>query len=67
MPCGPHSTLPAIREASERSRERLGVARIDLDYAHVPDQTGVPLDEQVAAFRELVADGMVSLLGLSNH
>ena len=48
----------AIREASEHSRERLGVERIDLYYAHVPDQTGVPLDEQVTAFGELVADGM---------
>jgi aryl-alcohol dehydrogenase-like predicted oxidoreductase len=57
----------AIREASERSRERLGVERIDLYYAHVPDPTGVPLDEQVAAFGELVADGTVGLLGLSNH
>ncbi len=57
----------AIREASERSRERLGVARIDLYYAHIPDQTGVPLDEQVAAFGELIADGAVGLLGLSNH
>ena len=57
----------AIREASGRSRERLGVERIDLYYAHVPDQTGVPLDEQVAAFGELVADGTVGLLGLSNH
>jgi aryl-alcohol dehydrogenase-like predicted oxidoreductase len=57
----------AIREASERSRERLGVERIDLYYAHVPDQTGVPLDEQVAAFGELVSDGTAGLLGLSNH
>jgi aryl-alcohol dehydrogenase-like predicted oxidoreductase len=57
----------AIREASEHSRERLGVERIDLYYAHVPDQAGVPLDEQVAAFGELVADGVVGLLGLSNH
>ena len=57
----------AIRAASERSRERLGVERIDLYYAHVPDQTGVPLDEQVAAFGELVADGLAGLLGLSNH
>jgi aryl-alcohol dehydrogenase-like predicted oxidoreductase len=57
----------AIREASERSRERLGVERIDLYYAHIPDQSGVTLDEQVAAFGELVADGTVGLLGLSNH
>jgi aryl-alcohol dehydrogenase-like predicted oxidoreductase len=57
----------AIREACERSRERLGVERIDLYYAHVPDQGAVPLQEQVAAFGELAADGMVGLLGLSNH
>jgi aryl-alcohol dehydrogenase-like predicted oxidoreductase len=57
----------AIREASERSRERLGVECIDLYYAHVPDQTGAPLDEQVAAFGELVAAGAVGMLGLSNH
>jgi aryl-alcohol dehydrogenase-like predicted oxidoreductase len=56
-----------IREASERSRERLGVERIDLYYAHVPDQTGIPLAEQVAAFGELVAGGVAGLLGLSNH
>jgi aryl-alcohol dehydrogenase-like predicted oxidoreductase len=66
---GPREGLSraAIREASERSRERLGVPRIDLYYAHVPDQSGVPLDEQVAAFGELVSDGTVGLLGLSNH
>jgi aryl-alcohol dehydrogenase-like predicted oxidoreductase len=57
----------AIREASKGSAERLGVERIDLYYAHIPDQAGVPLDEQVAAFGELVAEGTVGLLGLSNH
>src|SRR5262249_59649640 len=54
-------------EGRERSGERVGVGRIDLYYAHVRDQGGVPLGEQVAAFGELVADGMVGLLGLSNH
>ena len=57
----------AIREASERSRERLGVDRLDLYYAHVPDRTGVALEEQIATFGELVARGAVGLLGLSNH
>jgi aryl-alcohol dehydrogenase-like predicted oxidoreductase len=57
----------AIRAASEGSRDRLGVEQLDLYYAHVPDQRGVPLEEQVAAFGELVADGTVGLLGLSNH
>jgi aryl-alcohol dehydrogenase-like predicted oxidoreductase len=56
----------AIRTASQQSRERLGVERIDLYYAHIPDDS-VPLEEQVAAFGELVADGTVGLLGLSNH
>ena len=56
----------AIRAASAGSRERLGVERIDLYYAHIPDDS-VPLEEQVAAFGELVADGTVGLLGLSNH
>jgi aryl-alcohol dehydrogenase-like predicted oxidoreductase len=56
-----------IRESAQRSRELLGVERLDLYYAHVPDQTGVPLAEQVAAFGELVSDGTVGLLGLSNH
>ncbi len=57
----------AIMQACEHSRKRLGVERIDLYYAHVPDQAGVALDEQVAAFGELVAGGVVGLLGLSNH
>lgn len=55
-----------IREAADRSRERLGVDRIDLYYAHVPDMA-VALEEQVAAFGCLVADGAVGLLGVSNH
>jgi aryl-alcohol dehydrogenase-like predicted oxidoreductase len=56
----------AIRSASEASRERLGVDHLDLYYAHIPD-SDVPLDEQVAAFGELVTEGSVGLLGLSNH
>ncbi|MFE6977738.1 aldo/keto reductase [Streptomyces sp. NPDC057682] len=56
----------AVREAVERSRERLGVERIDLLYAHIEDRT-VPLEETVGAFGELVAQGAVGLLGASNH
>ncbi|MEU7341309.1 aldo/keto reductase [Streptomyces sp. NPDC007074] len=56
----------AIREACERSRERLGLERIDLLYAHIEDRT-VDLRETVEAFGELVAEGAVGLLGASNH
>lgn len=59
---------PAVlREQAGRSRERLGVDRIDLYYAHIPDLWhGTPLADTVAGFGELVADGTVGLLGLSN-
>jgi aryl-alcohol dehydrogenase-like predicted oxidoreductase len=36
-----------IRESAERSRERLGMARLDLLYAHIEDPA-VPLAETVA-------------------
>ncbi|MFC8358398.1 aldo/keto reductase [Streptomyces griseorubiginosus] len=55
-----------IRESAERSRERLGVDRLDLLYAHIEDP-GVPLRETVEGFAELVAEGTVGLLGVSNH
>jgi aryl-alcohol dehydrogenase-like predicted oxidoreductase len=55
-----------IRESAERSRERLGVDRLDLLYAHIEDRT-VPLRETVEGFAELVADGTAGVLGVSNH
>ncbi|MFC3572672.1 aldo/keto reductase [Streptomyces yaanensis] len=55
-----------IRESAERSRERLGVDRLDLLYAHIEDRT-VPLRETVEGFAELVAEGTVGVLGVSNH
>ncbi|MFD7872650.1 aldo/keto reductase [Streptomyces sp. NPDC059766] len=56
----------AIREAAERSRERLGMERLDLLYAHIEDPA-VPLAETVEGFAALVAEGAVGLLGVSNH
>jgi aryl-alcohol dehydrogenase-like predicted oxidoreductase len=55
-----------IRESSERSRDRLGLSRLDLLYAHI-DDPAVPLAETVEAFAALVAEGTVGLLGVSNH
>ncbi|HTX84952.1 MAG TPA: aldo/keto reductase [Streptosporangiaceae bacterium] len=55
-----------IRESSERSRDRLGMDRLDLLYAHIEDPA-VPMAETVAAFAALVAEGSVGLLGVSNH
>jgi aryl-alcohol dehydrogenase-like predicted oxidoreductase len=55
-----------IRESADRSRERLGVSKLDLLYAHIEDPS-VPLSETVSGFASLVADGTVGLLGVSNH
>jgi aryl-alcohol dehydrogenase-like predicted oxidoreductase len=55
-----------IRESSERSRDRLGMNRLDLLYAHIDDPS-VPQGETVEAFAALVAEGTVGLLGVSNH
>jgi len=53
------------RPAAEASLRRLGVEAIDLWYAHFPDP-GVPIEETVGAMAELVAEGKVRHLGLSN-
>ena len=55
-----------IRAAAEQSLERLGRDRIGLYYSHVADER-VPLEEQVEGFAALVTDGLVDLLGVSNH
>ncbi|MFD0201774.1 MULTISPECIES: aldo/keto reductase [Saccharothrix] len=55
-----------IRESAERSRETLGVDKLDLLYAHVEDPVA-PLQETVEGFAELVSEGTVGLLGVSNH
>jgi len=55
-----------IRQGLEGSLRRLGTDRLDLYYAHIEDRR-VPLDETVGAFAELVAEGAVGTLGVSNH
>jgi aryl-alcohol dehydrogenase-like predicted oxidoreductase len=56
----------AIRAGFEGSLRRLGTDRVDLYYAHVEDRS-VPLEETVGAFAELVDQGSVGALGVSNH
>lgn len=55
-----------IRESSARSRENLGVERLDLLYAHA-DFMDVPQKDVVEAFASLVQNGTVAMLGASNH
>ena len=55
-----------VRRAAEASLGRLGVDVIDLYYAHFDDET-VPLEETVGAFGELVTDGLVRHVAVSNY
>jgi len=55
-----------VRRAAEASLGRLGVDTIDLYYAHYDDET-VPLEETVGAFGQLVADGLVRNVAVSNY
>jgi aryl-alcohol dehydrogenase-like predicted oxidoreductase len=53
-----------IREACEASLQRLGVDVIDLYYLHRVDPD-VPIEDSYGAMAELVAEGKVRALGLS--
>ena len=53
-----------VRQAAEASLRRLGTDVIDLYYMHRVDLT-VPIEETVGAMAELVAQGKVRHLGLS--
>jgi aryl-alcohol dehydrogenase-like predicted oxidoreductase len=52
------------RRACEGSLRRLGIDHIDLYYQHRVDPT-VPIEESVGAMAELVAEGKVRYIGLS--
>ncbi|MET7704236.1 aldo/keto reductase [Streptomyces sp. NPDC005485] len=55
---------PYIRQAVEASLERLGIDVIDLYYMHRRD-VNVPIEETVGVMAELVREGKIKHLGLS--
>jgi aryl-alcohol dehydrogenase-like predicted oxidoreductase len=59
-------SAPNVRAAAEASLKRLGVEALDLYYAHFDDES-VPLAETVAAFGDLVRDGLVRYTAVSNY
>jgi len=56
----------ALRSDVERSRERLGVERLDVVQVHDPDPK-VPIEESWAAVMVLRDEGSIGGAGLSNH
>ena len=61
---GVDSTPANVRRACEGSLKRLGVETIDLLYQHRVDPN-VPIEDTVGAMAELVAEGKVRHVGLS--
>ncbi|MFI9365243.1 aldo/keto reductase [Kitasatospora sp. NPDC053057] len=62
---GPTDSGPAnVRAAVEGSLTRLGTDRIDLYYQHRVDP-GAPIEETVGALAELVTEGKIRHIGLS--
>jgi aryl-alcohol dehydrogenase (NADP+) len=59
-------TSANIRAAAEASLKRLGTEVIDLYYAHFDDEA-TPLEETVGAFNDLVNEGTIRYIGISNY
>jgi len=64
VPGGLDGSPKRVREACDASLTRLGVDHIDLYYLHRVDPK-VPIDETVGAMADLVTQGKVGHLGLS--
>ncbi|HEY2767226.1 MAG TPA: aldo/keto reductase [Solirubrobacteraceae bacterium] len=62
----PGLSREAIMRGAEDSLGHLGVDCIDLYYAHQDDEQ-TPLQETLAAFAELIADGRVRYVAASNY
>jgi 1-deoxyxylulose-5-phosphate synthase len=56
-----------IISSCERSLKALRTDRIDLYQLHRPSLVGVPVEETLGAFAELVEDGKVRYVGCSTH
>ena len=56
-----------MRQGCRASLARLGRDRLDSYLLHEPDETGVPLEETWGAMGELVEEGLVWAIGLSNY
>ncbi|HEY1951456.1 MAG TPA: aldo/keto reductase [Gemmatimonadaceae bacterium] len=62
----PIRSLAQIRRECEASLKRLRVERIDLYQIHWPDATGIPVEESWRVMEQLVEDGKVRAIGVSN-
>jgi aryl-alcohol dehydrogenase-like predicted oxidoreductase len=56
-----------VLQACRNSLSRLRLDHLDVYFLHSPDDSGVPLEETWGAMAELVGEGLVRTIGLSNY
>jgi aryl-alcohol dehydrogenase-like predicted oxidoreductase len=56
-----------VHAACRASLTRLGLECVDVYFLHWPDDSGVPLEETWGAMSELVEQGLVHAVGISNY
>ena len=66
QPDGSGFRAAQVRSACEGSLRRLGTDHIDLYQLHWPDERGIPIEETWGAMTELMDDGLVRFIGVSN-
>ena len=66
QPDGSGFRAAQVRPACEASLRRLGTDHIDLYQLHWPDDRGTRVEETWGAMTDLVDDGLVRFIGLSN-
>jgi len=67
LPDGTGFRREQVHAGCRASLARLGRDVIDIFFLHWPDETGVPLEETWGALAELVDEGLVRAIGLSNY
>ncbi|MFL5800085.1 MAG: aldo/keto reductase [Actinomycetota bacterium] len=65
-PAGTGFRPEQVAKAARHSLERLGIDHIDVYQLHWPDSTGVPVEDTWGGMGELVDDGLVRAIGVSN-
>ncbi|HEV8057828.1 MAG TPA: aldo/keto reductase [Actinomycetota bacterium] len=66
QPDGSGFRAAQVRSACEASLRRLGTDHIDLYQLHWPDERGTRVEETWGAMTELMDDGLVRFIGVSN-